>query len=132
MRTVIRITGRNIHLLADNVGVSTEKLYDEMMDAKLAFKKEQEKRWAYEFFGKDEKWYDEMMQKIQSIKKNLPDDMNPNEATVKMYGWIEKNGKKELSIPMMSNKKYPEYAHAVAVEYILTNLSSYHSAMNWN
>jgi len=59
--------------------------------------------------------------------------MNTIEATVIQYGWIEKNGKKELSMmPMMYDKKYPEYAHALAVEYILTNLSSYHSAMNWN
>ncbi|HIP11538.1 MAG TPA: hypothetical protein EYG73_02350 [Arcobacter sp.] len=132
MRTGLRITGRNIHLLADEVGVSTKDLHSEMLDAKFAFRREQDKRWAYEFFGKDEKWYSETMQKIRNIRESLPSYMNPIEATIKQYGWIEKNGKKELSMPMMYNEKYPEYAHAVAVEYILTNLSSYHSAMNWN
>ena len=58
--------------------------------------------------------------------------MNPIEATIKQYGWITRNGKKDLSMPMVSNKDYPEFAHAIAVEYILTNLDSYHSAMNWN
>jgi len=132
MRRAIRITGRNMHLLADEVGVSTKDLHNEMLDAKLVFRREQDKRWAYEFFGKDEKWYDETMQKIRHIRESIPKNMNPLEATIKQYGWIKKNGKKELSMPMMYDKKYPEYAHAVAVEYILTNLSSYHSAMNWN
>ena len=132
MRTGVRITGRNIHLLADEVGVSPKDLYNEMVDAKLSFRKEQEKRWAYEFFGEDEKWYDETMQKVRHIRESLPKELTSIEATIKQYGWIEKNGKKELSIPMMYDEKYPEYVHAVAVEYILTNLSSYHSAMNWN
>ncbi len=132
MRTGIRITSQNIHLLADEVGVSPKNLYNEMVDAKLSFRKEQEKRWAYEFFGKDDEWYDEIMKKVREIRNNLPKDMNPIEPTIKKYGWIEKNGKKELSMPMVYDEKYPEYAHAVAVEYILTNLNSYHSAMNWN
>jgi len=34
MRTGIRMTGRNIHLLADEVGVSPKDLYNEMIDAK--------------------------------------------------------------------------------------------------
>lgn len=132
MRTGLRITGRNMHLLADEVGVSTKDLHNEMLDAKLAFRREQDKRWAYEFFGKDEKWYNETMQKVRYIRESLPKNMNHLEATIKQYGWIEKNGRKELSMPMIYNEKYPEYAHAVAVEYILTNLSSYHGAMNWN
>ena len=33
---------------------------------------------------------------------------------------------------MIYEEDYPEYAHAVAIEYILTNPDSYHSAMNWN
>jgi len=132
MRTGMRITRNNIHQLADEVGVSAKDLYNDMVDAKLAHKRAKDKRWAYEFFRKDEKWYDETMEKVRNIRESLPKDMNPTEATIKMYGWIEKNGKKELSMPMVSKKDYPEYAHAVAVEYILTNLDSYHSAMNWN
>ena len=132
MGTGIRVTGRNIHLLADEVGVSSEDLYNEMVDAKLSIRREQEKRWAYEFFGKDEKWYNETMRKVQKIRESLPKNLKPIEATIAKYGWIEKNGKKELSMPMVYDEKYPEYAHAVAVEYILTNLNSYHSAMNWN
>jgi len=58
IRTGIRVTKENIYMLADDVGVSVEDLYGKMIDAKLAFKREQDKRWAYEFFGKDEKWYD--------------------------------------------------------------------------
>jgi hypothetical protein len=72
------------------------------------------------------------MQKVREIRESLPEDINPIEATIKKYGCITKNGKKELSMPMVYNEKYPEFAHAVAVEYILTNLNSYHSAMNWN
>lgn len=132
MRTGIRITRDNIHQLADEVGISAAEMYNEMVDSKLSFRREQDKRWAYEFFGKDEKWYDETMEKVREIRDSRPKDMNPIEATIKMYGWIKKNGKKELSMPMMYDKKYPEYAHAIAVEYILTNLNSYHSAMNWN
>jgi hypothetical protein len=132
MRAGTRITKNNIHLLADEVGVSAKDLYDEMIDAKLAFKKEQDKIWSYEFFEKDEEWYDDTMQKIQDIRKSFPDDINPKEATIKMYGWIEKNGKKNLSMPMMYDKDYPEYAHAVAVEFILTNPDSYHKMMNWD
>lgn len=132
MRRGIRITSKNIHLIADEVGVSAKDLYNEMVDTKLEFKREQDKRWAYEFFGKDEKWYEETMQKIRIIRESLANDTNHIEATIKKYGWIEKNGKKELSMPMMYDEKYPEYAHAIAVEYILSNLNSYHSAMNWN
>ena len=132
MRTCIRITRNNIHQLADEVGMSPKDLYNDMVDAKLAHKRAEDKRWSYEFFRKDEQWYDETMEKVRNIRESLPKNMNPIEATIKMYGWIEKNGKKELSMPMMYEKDYPEYAHAVAVEYILTNLNSYHSAMNWN
>ncbi len=132
MRTGTRITRNNIHLLADEVGVSAKDLYNEIVDAQLSFRREQDKRWAYEFFGKDTAWYDETMQKVREIRDSLPEDMNPIEWTIKQYGWITKNGKKELSMPMVSNKDYPEFAHAIAVEYILTNLNSYHSAMNWN
>lgn len=132
MRTGIRITGKNIHLLADKTGVTARELYEEMVDAKLSFKREQDQQWAYKFFGKDKKWYEDTMQKVWDIRDNLPRDINPIEATIKMYGWIEKNGKKNLSMPMVYDDKYPEYAHAVAVEYILTNLDSYQSAMNWN
>ena len=132
MRTGIRIARDNIHQLANEEGVSAAEIYNKMVDSKLSFRREQAKRWAYEFFRKDENWYDETMQKVRNIKEILPKDMNPIEATIKKYGWIEKNGKKELSMPMIYNEKYPEYAHAAAVEYILTNLSSYHSAMNWN
>jgi len=132
MRTGIRVTGRNIHLLADEVGVSPKNLYNEMVDAKISFRREQDKRWAYEFFGKDGEWYDKTMEKVRNIRESLPKNMSPVEATIKKYGWITKNGKKELSMPMVYNEEYPEFAHAVAVEYILTNLNSYHSAMNWN
>jgi hypothetical protein len=132
MKTGIRVTGRNIHLLADEVGVSPKNLYNEMVDAKISFRREQDKRWAYEFFGKDDEWYDETMKKVREISENLSKDMNPIESTIKKYGWITKNGKKELSMPMLYNEEYPEFAHAIAVEYILTNLNSYHSAMNWN
>jgi len=58
--------------------------------------------------------------------------MNPIEATIKQYGWITKNGKKKLSMPMSYDEDYPEFAHAVSVEYILTHLNSYHRAMNWD
>ena len=132
MRTGIRITRDNIHMLADEVGVSVKDLHDEIMDAKLAFKREQDRIWSYEFFGKDEKWYDETMQKIRDIRESFPEDISPKEATIKMYGWIEKNGKKNLSIPMMCDENYPEYAHAVAVEFILTNPDSYNKMMNWD
>ena len=133
MRTGIRLTRDNIHLLADEVGVSAKDLYNDMIDAKLAHKRAEDKRWAYEFFRKDEKWYDETMKKVQKIKEILDDDINPIEATIKKYGWITRsNGEKSLSMPMIYDEDYPEYAHAVAVEYILTNLDSYHSAMNWN
>ncbi len=132
MRTGIRVTRDNIHMLADDVGVSVEDLYSDMIDAKLAFRREQDKQWAYEFFGKDEKWYDETMQKIRDIRESFPEDISPKEATIKMYGWIEKNGKKNLSMPMMYDKDYPEYAHAVAVEFVLTNPDSYNKMMNWD
>ena len=95
MRTGTRITRNNIHLLADEVGMSAKDLYDEMVDAKLAFKREQDKKWSCAFFGKDERWYDETMQKIWNIRDMLPEDVNPKEATIKMYGWIEKNRKKK-------------------------------------
>ena len=103
-----------------------------MVDTKLSFIKEQDKRWAYEFFGKDEAWYDETMQKIEQIKTKLPDDISPNERTVRLYGWIEKNGKKNLSLPMMYDKDLPEFAHAIAVEYALTNPDVYNRAMSWD
>ena len=128
----IRITRDNIHQLADEEGVSVAVIYNEMVDAKLSFRREQEKRWAYEFFGKDGEWYNETMEKVRNIRESLPKEMSPIEATIKKYGWIEKNGKKELSMPFVRSDDYPEYAHAVAVEYILTNPDSYHSAMNWN
>ena len=40
MRTGTRITRNNIHLLADEAGISAEELYNDMVDAQLAFKKE--------------------------------------------------------------------------------------------
>lgn len=132
MRTGIRITGNNIHLLANEVGVSAEELYSNMIDAKLAFKKEQDKRWSYEFFGKDEEWYDETMKKVKEVRDSLPADINHYESIIRQYGRITKNGKKNLGMPMMSHDDYPKYAHAVAVEYILTNPDSYNRAMNWD
>ena len=132
MRTGTRITRNNIHLLADEAGMSAEELYNDMVDAQFAFKKAQDKEWSYKFFGKDEQWYDETMQKVKEIRDSLPDDINGYESTIKQYGWITKNEKKNLSMPMMSHDDYPEYAHAVAVEYILTNSSNYSRAMNWD
>lgn len=133
MRTGIRLTRDNIHLLADEVGVSAKDLYNGMVDAKLTHKRAEDKRWAYEFFSKDEQWYDETMKKVREIRDSLDDDINPIEATIQIYSWITRgNGKKDLSMPMMYEEDYPEYAHAVAVEYILTNQDGYHSAMNWN
>jgi hypothetical protein len=132
VRTGLRIAENDIQQLASEAGVSTEELYDKMMDAKLDFNREQDKRWSYEFFGEDEAWYDETMKKVKEIKDALPNDMNPIEATIKQYGWISKNGKRQLSMPLMWSDTYPEYAHAVAVEYILTKPDSYHRMMNWN
>ncbi|NOR56613.1 MAG: hypothetical protein GQ531_10475 [Sulfurovum sp.] len=133
MRTGIRLTRDNIHLLAGEVGVSAKDLYNDMVDAKLAHRRAEDKRWAYEFFGKDEKWYDETMKKVHEIKESLDDGINPIEDTIKKYSWVTRsNGKKDLSMPMMYEEDYPEYAHAISVEYILTNLNSYHSVMNWN
>ncbi len=132
MRIGIRLARNNIHMLADEVGVSAKDLYNDMVDAKLAYKRAEDKRWAYEFFRRDEKWYDETMQKVQEIKKNLPKDISHIEETIAKYGWITKNGKKNLIMPMMTNKDYPKYAHAITVEFILTRPDSYHSAMNWN
>jgi len=133
MRIGTRVTRNNIHLLANEAGVSAEELYNDMVNAKLAFKKAQDKKWAYEFFSKDEKWYDDTMKKIQKIREKLDDDANPIEATIKIYGWVTRsNGKKDLSMPMIYDESYPEYAHAIAVEYILTNPDSYHSAVNGN
>jgi hypothetical protein len=128
----IRITRDNIHQLASEVGVSASELFDEMVDAKLEFKREQDKRWSYEFFGKDEAWYDKTMQKVKEIRDALPEDINHIEATIKQYGWITKNGKKRLSMPFMQSDEYPEYAHAVAVEYALTKPDSYRRMMNWD
>lgn len=60
-------------------------------------------------------------------------DKDNMKATIQMYGWITRSkGKKDLSMPMMYEKGYPEYAHAIVVEYILTRLDSYHSVMIWN
>ncbi len=132
MRTGIRVTRENLQMLASQEGISAVQMYDEMINAQLAFRREQNKRWSYEFFGKDEQWYDETMEKIQEIRELLPEDMNPIEATIKKYGWITKNGKKNLSMPMMFDEAYTEYAHAVAVEYALTNPNSYLRAMNWD
>lgn len=132
MEYVTRVTRQNIDCLAGEVEVKTKELYDQMVDAKLTFKKEQDIRWAYEFFRQDKKWYEETMLKIKRIRSTLPKDISPKEATIKMYGWIEKNGKKNLSMPMMYDKQYPEYSHAIAVEYILTNPDRYLRAINWN
>ena len=128
----MRITRDNLPLLANRAAVSTNNLYDKMLDAQLTFIEEQDKQWAYEFFGKDAHWYDETMQKVREIRDSLPKNMNPIEATIKQYGWITKNGKKELSMPMIYDRAYPEFAHAITIEYILTNLNSYHRAMNWD
>jgi hypothetical protein len=132
MRTGMKITRDNIHQFASEVGMSASELYDEMMDAKLAFKREQDKLWSCEFFGEDEAWYDETMKKVRKIRATLSNEINPIEATIKQYGWITKNGKKQLSMPFMWSDAYPEYAHAVAVEYVLTKPDSYLRAMNWD
>jgi len=132
MRTGIRVTRENLQMIALQEEVSAAELYNEMVDAQLAFRREQDKRWSYEFFGKNEQWYDETMKRVHEIGKSLPEDMNPIQATIKKYGWIKKNGRKNLSMPMMFDKAYPEYAHAVTVEYALTNPNSYQRAMNWD
>ena len=118
--------------MAAEVGVKTKELYGQIIDAKLSFKKEQDIRWAYEFFRKDEKWYEETMLKIKRIKSTLPENIDHREATIKMYGWVEKNGKKNLSMPMIYDKQYPDYCHAIAVESVLTNPDSYLRAINWS
>jgi len=132
MKRGIRITQDTISIHADTMGVSTHQLHDKMVDAKLAFIKAQNIRWAYEFFNQGEVWYEKIMDKVKKIQDKLPESIPHQEATIKKYGWITKDGKKNLSMPMMYDKEYPEYAHAIAVEYILTRPNSYHSAMNWN
>lgn len=127
-----RITRQNIGYLANEAGVTVEKLHDKMVKSRLEFKKEQDKQWSYEFFGKDNQWYDDTMQKVKMIRESLDDNLSYKEKTIKMYGWIEKNGRKNLSMPMMYDKDLPEYSHAVAVEYILTNPDAYHKMMNWD
>ena len=103
MRTGIRITSQSIHLLADEIDVSAEEFHNEMVDAKLSLRREQQKRWAYEFFGKDEAWYNETMKKVQEIRASLLEDINPKVSTIEQYGWITKNGKKELSMPFIGS-----------------------------
>jgi len=132
MKHGIRVTRENIHLLAKDVDVSSAELYNDMVDAQIDFRREQKKRWAYEFFGKDEQWHDDTMQKVKEIRESLPENINGYEAAIKQYGWITKNGKKNLIMPMMTHQDYPEYAHAVTVEYILTDPDKYHRAMNWD
>lgn len=127
-----RITRQNIGYLANEAGVTVEELHDKMVQSRLDFKKEQDKRWSYEFFGKDNQWYDDTMQKVKKIRESLDDDLSYKEKTIKMYGWIEKNGRKNLSMPLMYDKDLPEYAHAVTVEYILSNPDTYLKMMNWD
>ena len=93
MRTGIRVTWENLQMIAAQEGVSAVELYNEMVDAQLAFRREQDKRWSYEFFDKNEQWYDETMKRVHEIGKSLPEDMNPIQATIKKYGWITKNGR---------------------------------------
>ena len=127
-----RITRQNTGSLAIEAGISVEVFQDTMVKSMLEFKKEQDKQWSYNFFGKNSQWYDETLEKVHRIKESLNDDLSHKEKTIKMYGWIEKNGRKNLSIPLMYDKDLPEYAHAVAVEYILTNPDAYHKMMNWD
>ena len=133
MRRVVPIPltdRRNISIVSAVTGIEMDKLQEKIDDANMRYKKKCDIEFAYSFFGKDEKWYNETIQRVKEIAKSIDKDLNYKNRTIKLYGWIaDEFPDKNLTIPMEFDKKY---AAAHCVELILTNPDLYHKVINWD
>ncbi|MBF0282408.1 MAG: hypothetical protein HQM07_07595 [Zetaproteobacteria bacterium] len=128
MSYVIPINQNTIHLAAAMSGASVDELNEKVFESHRKMKREQDIEWACDFFREDLNWYHATMNTVAAIKGTLPEGVGYKEKAIKMYGWVQApNGR--LSIPMELDH---EYAHAHAVELILTNPSLYLKVISWD
>jgi hypothetical protein len=130
MKKAFPLTRDNIHLVAGTMNIPAADLWDQLNHAKSNHIREGKIEAACSFFGKDRIWYDTTMEKVREFEKMLPEGISNKERIIKMYGWIE--GPKrtgDLRIPFQMDHRY---AHALAVEAILTDYDSYIRMTNWD
>ncbi len=130
MAIAIPLYGQNIYLAAAIADVPVEELLEKQQESEAQYKKVKDKEWALDLLGKDEKWYNDAMKKVEEIRSTLPDELNYKEKTKKLYGWIAKEvSNVDLSIPMEMDQ---EYSEAECIELILTNPDMYLKIINWD
>jgi hypothetical protein len=125
----IPLIGSNIYLASALTGVSVQELDKKIDEARDKRQKDENRKWAIAFLGKDEQWYDEAMKKIETIQSSLPKDIDHKEQTIRLYGWIADSVSKNLTIPMETDHTY---ARAYCVELVLTNPDLYTKVINWD
>ena len=130
MAYVIPLYGQNIYVAAAIADISVEELQNMQHESEEKYRKDKDKEWALGKLGKDEEWYDNTMKKIEEIRSTLPDDLDHDDRTKMLYGWISKEvSNVDLSIPMEMDK---EYAAAECIKLILTNPNMYLKIISWD
>ena len=126
----IPVNSLNIYTVAAQVNLSASELYDKMDESKNAYKKRCDKEWAVRYLSKDENWFDEAEQKIEQIRKSLPEKMDDKERTIKLYGWIADTVEQgQLQKPLTDNT---EYSRADSVCLIMTNPDLFNKICRWD
>lgn len=126
----VPLNSRNIHAVAAQANISASDLYDKMLESKIDYKKQCDKKWAIRYLRKDEKWFDEAEEKIDQIRKSLPEGMDNKEQTIKLYGWIADTvAQALLSLPLTENS---EYSRADSVSLIMTNPDLFNKIRRWD
>ena len=97
----------------------------------LEQKKENDIKWAIDFFEQDRAWYDNTMQKIKEMEKELPDNMYHREKTIKLYSWLidEVPQNRDLSIPLEMDRRYSK---SECIKLVLTNPDMYFKILSWD
>lgn len=121
MATYIPLLGGNIYMAAAIAGADVEELIGKMHEAEFDYKQKSDRKWAMDFLGWDELYYEEAIAKISEISLTLNDDLDHKQKTIAKYGWMQSKGK-EPSIYMELNQ---DYSHAHGMELILTQPDLY-------
>ena len=129
MRPIPLNSRANIELASIVTGCSVDEIYNLMRKSAEKEKQEYIKQSALNFFGKDEKWYDETLKKIEQIESTLDKNIDGEERIIKLYGWIaQEMPDKNFIIPMSGTR---EFSIAYCVMLRLTDPDGYRKIINW-
>lgn len=129
MRPININSPQGMALASAKTGLSMQEIAKMKNQAAIDTKKKNDKKWALQELGYDEKWWDEAWIKIDKIKASLPKDMDYKQKCIKMFGWIKPTNGRRYTIPTETDQ---EYAHATSIELIMTNHDLYQKILNWD